>query len=61
MITGISYTTITTSEYILRCFFFFFFCKYPMQLHCKQSADMLSMYMCLITTHSERERAGGKT
>lgn len=36
------------------------FCKYPMQLHCEQSAGMLSMDMCLITTHSKRERAGGK-
>lgn len=30
------------------------FCKYPMQLHWKQSTGLLSTSMCLITTHSQK-------
>lgn len=36
------------------------FCKYQMQLRCKQSAGMLCMYMWLITTYPEGRRAAGK-
>lgn len=49
----ISYTTITVPEYILRSFF----CKYPMQLHRKQNAGMLGMYMCF-NNHSFKEGEG---